>query len=97
MNQKIASLKDEISQEKQEWSEKTCVIQAIGETIEQSDSFIESFLNCENFQGESYGVLWLNPDIDYIPSKTLKILGENGMNVIDYTEKVNETNSIEFK
>jgi len=84
----------EIRTEKPEWNEKQIAIQAIGEIIEENDSFIESFLLCESYDGNYTGILWVSEEIEYIPAKTLKILGNNGMNI--KRKNYHKINQIEF-
>lgn len=89
VNQRI----NEISEEKPNWDKKQVVIQAVGEIIEENDSFVDSFLLSESY-GENVGVLWINKEIDYIPAKTLEILGKNGMNIRQ--NNYNRSRQIEF-
>jgi len=95
LSAKTESRIEEIGKEKPEWDNKQVVIQAIGEIIEENDTFVDSFLLSEDFNSEHYGILWINEEIDYIPSKVLNILGENGMNV--QLQDYSKTNQIEFR
>jgi hypothetical protein len=94
VTKEVSNRIDEIRKEKAEWNSKQVAIQAIGEIIEEKDGFIDSFLMCESYN-EDYGVLWVSEDIDYIPAKTLELLGKNGMGI--KKQNLNRTNQIEFK
>ena len=93
VSEEVSSRIEEIEQEKPNWENKQVVIQAIGEIIEEKDSFIDSFLLCEDFE-KHYGVLWVSEEIDYIPSLVLEILGGNGMRIEQ--KNYNNTNQIIF-